>query len=197
MKTSRLLLIAGALATTPFASAQAPITALDNPLDVNVEDYLNRIELPDGFSIAIYASGMDEARSMAIGDDGTLYVGTRGGQGEPPIGKVYAIPNQDGDDEGDEVLTILEDLFYPNGLAFHDGDLYVAEINRVLKYEDISGRLHDMPEPVVLVDTLDQRAAGAVARRARRGHGARVDVGQQHCNDGHDAADHVLYHLSL
>lgn len=156
MKSSRLLLIAGALVTTPFASAQAPITALDNPLEVNVEEYLSRIELPDGFNIAIYASGMDEARSLAVGDDGTLYVGTRGGQGEPPIGKVYAIPNQDGDDEGDEVITILEGLFYPNGLAFHDGDLYVAEINRVLKYEDISGRLRDMPEPVVLVDTLPE-----------------------------------------
>src|SRR5690606_2178629 len=70
-------------------------------------------------------------------------------------GKVYAIPDQDGDGKGDEVVTILEGLFYPNGVAYHDGDLYVAEINRVLRYENVSaGNLRSLPEPIVVVDGL-------------------------------------------
>ncbi len=152
MKASRLLFITTML-TQHLVVAQPQITALDNPLEVNVEDYLSRIELPEGFSISIYAGGMDDARSLALGDDGTLYVGTRGEQGEP-VGKVYAIPNADADAQGDEVITILEGLNFPNGLAFHDGDLYVAEINRVLRYEDVGDILHDMPEPEIVTDDL-------------------------------------------
>ncbi|MDR2213158.1 MAG: hypothetical protein LBE21_05995, partial [Pseudomonadales bacterium] len=79
------------------AQAQRPqITALDSPERVDVQEYLSTLSLPEGFKIAIYADGMDEARSLALGDDGTLYVGTRGAQGAPAIGKVYAIPNRDG-----------------------------------------------------------------------------------------------------
>lgn len=154
MRMQRLLLLAGS-AVAVQAFAQPPqISAANNPLDVDVQDYLERMQLPEGFRISIYAEGMDEARSLALGDDGTLYVGTRGAQGAPPIGKVYAIPDADGDKKGDEVITILEGLFYPNGVAFHDGDLYVAEINRVLRYDDIGANLRSMPEPVVVVDGL-------------------------------------------
>ena len=152
MKNSRNLL---AVASIIFpVLSQAQISAANNPMEVDIQEYLSRIELPDGFSISIYAEGMEEARSMAMGADGTLYVGTRGAQGAPPIGKVYAIPDRDGDGRADEVITILDGLFYPNGVAFHEGDLYVAEINRVLKYEDVSNRLRTMPEPTVVVDGL-------------------------------------------
>lgn len=154
MKLPHSLFACCALYAAFHASAQPQISAANNPMEVNVADYLDRIKLRGGFSISIYAEGMDEARSLAMGDDGTLYVGTRGAQGAPAIGKVYAITNDDGDGKGDQVITILEGLNYPNGVAFHDGDLYVAEIDRVLKYEDIDGRLLDMPEPVVVVDDL-------------------------------------------
>jgi glucose/arabinose dehydrogenase len=155
MKASRSLSFAVSILTLQTALAQPPqISAANNPLEVDVQAYLGKIQLPAGFSINLYASGMDEARSLALGDDGTLYVGTRGAQGAPAIGKVYAIPNADGDAQGDEVITILEGLNYPNGVAFHAGDLYVAELNRILKYEDVSGKLRAMPEPVVVIDSL-------------------------------------------
>jgi glucose/arabinose dehydrogenase len=154
MKASRMLFAVCPLCAAMSVVAQPQITAANNPMEVDVADYLDRIQLPPGFSIAVYAEGMEEARSITMGDDGTLYVGTKGAQGAPAIGKVYAIPNANGDDEGDQVITILEGLNYPNGVVFHDGDLYVAEIDRILKYEDIAGKLLDMPEPEVVVDDL-------------------------------------------
>lgn len=154
MQLAKVLLITSTLSIAILAHAQPQITAANNPLKVDVAEYLSHIKLPPGFGISLYAQGVEEARSLAMGDDGTLYVGTRGAQGAPAIGKVYAITNDNGDGKGDQVITILEGLNYPNGVAFHDGDLYVAELNRVLKYEDISGHLLDMPEPKVVIDTL-------------------------------------------
>jgi Glucose/sorbosone dehydrogenases len=154
MKSMPKLLVLSLFAAAT-AQAQPQISAANNPMDVDVRESLSKLKVPDGFKVSIYAEGMEEARSLALGDDGTLYVGTRGPQGAPAIGKVYAIPDRNGDGVGDEVLTILEGLNYPNGVAFHDGDLYVAELNRVLRYENVSAAtLASMPEPVVVVDGL-------------------------------------------
>jgi glucose/arabinose dehydrogenase len=156
MNASRKLFALAMLAAFGAQAQQPPqISAANNPEEVEVQEYLSKLVVPEGFTVSLYADGMEEARSLALGDDGTLYVGTRGAQGAPAIGKVYAIPNRNGDGRGDEVITILEGLNYPNGVAFHDGDLYVAELNRVLKYENVSAdTLKSMPEPAVVVDGL-------------------------------------------
>lgn len=143
------------LAVAGGVQAQQPqISAARNPIDVNVDNYLGRINLPAGFEISIYARGMEEARSLALSDNGVLYVGTRGAVGADAIGKVYAIPDNDGDGVGDEVITILEGLNYPNGVTWHDGDLYVAEISRILRYPDADNNLRNMPVPEVVTDSL-------------------------------------------
>lgn len=155
MKPTRKLLVLSMLAAIGAQAQQPQISAANNPEKVDVQQSLSKLVVPEGFKVSVYASGMEEARTLALGDDGTLYVGTRGAQGAPAIGKVYAIPNRNGDGQGDEIVTILEGLNYPNGVAFHDGDLYVAELNRVLKYESVSAdTLNSMPEPVVVVDGL-------------------------------------------
>jgi glucose/arabinose dehydrogenase len=86
---------------------------------------------------------------MVLGPDNTVFVGTR-------QGNVYAVVNRDGDPRADEVLTIAQGLQSPNGVAFRDGALYVAEISRVLRYDNIAARLTNPPEPVVVNDTLPQ-----------------------------------------
>ena len=78
---------------------------------------LNRLNLPEGFSISVYAKDLEGARSMAMGADGTLFVGTRN------EGKVYAVKDTDGDYKVDETYTIATDLEQPNGVAFKDGAL--------------------------------------------------------------------------
>jgi glucose/arabinose dehydrogenase len=109
---------------------------------------LDRVRLPKGFHIAVYASDVKNARSLALGPDGTLYVGTR------TAGKVYGIPNADGDVRGDRVVTIAEGLTMPNGVAFKDGSLFVAERSRILRFDDIGHRLEASPKPVVVTDRL-------------------------------------------
>jgi glucose/arabinose dehydrogenase len=110
---------------------------------------LDTITLPPGFAIDIYANNVPNARSMALGPNNTVFVGTR-------QGTVYAVVNRDGDPQADEVITIAQGLQSPNGVAFRDGALYVAEISRVLRYDNIAARLTNPPEPVVVNDTLPQ-----------------------------------------
>ena len=121
---------------------------------------LDRITLPPGFSIEIYAEGLSNPRSMVLAPNGTLFVGTRGA---PPTlargvsadaGQVYAILDLDNDQKADRVITIDSGLNAPNGVAFRDGSLYVAEINRILRYDGIESRLDDPPEPVVVSDAF-------------------------------------------
>lgn len=85
---------------------------------------LENIKLPKGFSISVYADNMPGARSMTIAPDGTVFVGTR------EHDKVYAVANG-------ELITVASGLKVPNGVAFKDGALYVAELNRVLRFDRV------------------------------------------------------------
>jgi glucose/arabinose dehydrogenase len=107
---------------------------------------LEQIKLPPEFQISIYASNVPNARSMTLSPNGTLFVGTRS------AGNVYAIVDRNGDYKADEVITIAHGLNMPNGVAFRDGALYVAEVNRVLRYDDIEAHLKNPPKPVVVND---------------------------------------------
>ena len=119
---------------------------------------LDQITLPPGFEIELYAEGLSNPRSMVLTPNGTLFVGSRiepraMAAGAPSdAGQVYAVVDHDGDQKADEVFTIDIGLNAPNGVAFHDGALYVAEINRVLRYDDIESRLEAPPRPVVVND---------------------------------------------
>ncbi|MBT8223241.1 MAG: sorbosone dehydrogenase family protein [Eudoraea sp.] len=107
---------------------------------------LDRLNLPEGFKISLFAEGIEEARSMAMGDNGTLFVGNRKGK------KVYAIQDTDGDFKADNVIVLDTTFKVPNGLAFRNGSLYVAEVNRLLRFDNIEDNLNNPPEPVVVYD---------------------------------------------
>ncbi|MDT0621534.1 PQQ-dependent sugar dehydrogenase [Croceitalea vernalis] len=106
---------------------------------------IDRLNLPEGFKIEVFADSIDGARSMAIGNDGTLFVGTRNEN------KVYAIQDRDKDFRADKVL-ILDSLEVPNGIAYKNGALFVAEVGRLLRYDDIENQLDSIPEPKVVYD---------------------------------------------
>ncbi|TDI19654.1 MAG: sorbosone dehydrogenase family protein [Acidobacteria bacterium] len=109
---------------------------------------LDKITVPDGFTIEVYASDVPNARSMALSPTGTLFVSTR------RAGIVYAVLDRDQDQTADEVITIATGLNTPNGVAIRDGALFVAELNRILRYDDIEARLGNPPAPVVVYDAL-------------------------------------------
>jgi len=107
---------------------------------------LETLNLPDGFNIEVYAEDVQNARSMDLSPDGTLYVGTRG------AGYVYALKDTDGDFKIDKKYTLLSDGNMPNGVAFKDGDLYVAEVDRILKFVDIENKLDNPGKPELVFD---------------------------------------------
>jgi glucose/arabinose dehydrogenase len=109
---------------------------------------LDKIKLPPGFKIELYASPVPGARSMTMSPNGTLFVGTR------DEGNVYAILDTNRDGKAEEIITIAKGLHVPNGVAFRNGSLYVAEVGRILRYDDIESRLHDPPDPVVVYGDL-------------------------------------------
>lgn len=111
-----------------------------------IRGLLDKINLPDGFKIDIYAENVKNARSMCLSPDGTLFVGTR------DLGSVYALKDTDGDYKIDKKYVLVEDLNMPNGVAFRNGDLYIAEVNRITKMENIESRLDNPPALKVVND---------------------------------------------
>ncbi|MBA2689806.1 MAG: sorbosone dehydrogenase family protein [Burkholderiales bacterium] len=107
---------------------------------------LQQIKLPPGFVISVFADNLPDARSLALGKEGTLFVATR------TAGKVYAVKFRG--NAATERFTIASGLNMPNGVAYRDGALYVAEVNRILRYANIEARLNDPPRPVVVNDGL-------------------------------------------
>ncbi len=111
---------------------------------------LEKIQLPPGFEIEIYAEGVNNARQMALGDEGVLFVGSR------KAGNVYALSDNDGDGFVDQQRLIAQDLKMPSGLAFHKGDLYVGAVNRILRFPKIESRL-DTPLEELISDAFPDK----------------------------------------
>ena len=107
---------------------------------------LKDIKLPPGFEISIYAGNLPNARSLTLSPKGTLFVGSL------KEGKVYAVVSQPGETEAKKIFAIAQGLNMPNGVAFRNGALYVAEVNRVLRYDDIESHLANPPKPVTVND---------------------------------------------
>ena len=99
--------------------------------------------------MSLWASGINNARVMTWGDKGTLFVSSR------VAGNVYAIV-----DKGStrEVKTIAKGLNLPNGIAFRNGALYVAEIHRITRMDGIEDKLDSPPPMTVVYDTLPKDA---------------------------------------
>jgi glucose/arabinose dehydrogenase len=114
-----------------------------NSNNASVADESSDIKLPPGFKIEVYADNVPVARSMTLSPTGVLFVGTRASE-------VYAVLDTNKDNKADEVIKIADGLNSPNGVAFKDGSLYVGEISRVLRYDDIENNLQNPPQPVVV-----------------------------------------------
>jgi|TARA_R100000388_G_scaffold83073_1_gene61961 glucose/arabinose dehydrogenase len=107
---------------------------------------LGYLEAPAGFSVEVYAENVPNARQMAMGKDGILYVGTR------RDGRVHAVVDRDNDFKADTIFTIASDLRLPNGVAYKDGSLYVAEVSKIWRFDNIDENLQSPPEPVLVTD---------------------------------------------
>ena len=110
---------------------------------------LEKIVLPPGFHVGLFAS-VPHARSLALGDDGTVFVGTRSDH------RVYALSDRNHDGVAEKLTVVADHLNAPNGVAVYRGDLYVAETDRLLRYDNIESQLRSgrRRQPVVIRDDL-------------------------------------------
>lgn len=131
---------AAAVAATLLLEQVQPCTAEDLPLDL--------IQLPPGFQIEIYASGVANARAMTLGNKGSLFVGSRS------AGNVYALVDQNQDMLSDKIYVVAEGLHLPSGVAFKDDALYVSAVDRILRYDKIESQLENPPAPVTVTNKL-------------------------------------------
>lgn len=115
--------------------------------ELNKKYDLDKIKLPAGFNISLYAQ-VPDARSMCWGAKGTLFVGNRNKN------DVYAVLDQNNDGRADKVYKIASGLNMPCGVAFREGSLYVAEVSRITRYDNIENNLANPPKPVVVYDKL-------------------------------------------
>jgi len=110
--------------------------------------FLDSLLMPKGFQVEVYGR-VDNARSMAMSPDGTLFVGNKAN------GSVYALQDRNNDMKADTLYTIAKDLIMPNGIAFKDGALYVAEINKLWRYDAIEDNLND-PKATLIYDDFPE-----------------------------------------
>ena len=110
--------------------------------------------VPPGFHVDVFAESVENAREMALGPRGTLFVGSM------RAGKVYAVIDRNGDHKADRVVVIAGGLDQPNGVAMRKGALYVATRSSLLRFDDIERRLDSPPAPVTVRDNLPNPNAG-------------------------------------
>ena len=110
--------------------------------------------VPAGFHVSVFADSVRNARSMALGSQGTVFVGSQ------YAGRVYAVIDRDGDHRAERVVLIAQGLSQPNGIAFRNGALYVATASQLLRYDDIERRLDSPPTPVMVRDSLPNARQG-------------------------------------
>jgi glucose/arabinose dehydrogenase len=122
----------------PFAIEMTGKSAKDLPV--------GKLKVPAGFKVEVWAEGMPGARSMAQGDKGTVFVGTR------QLSEVYAVLDKGG---RRAAKVLLKGLDAPNGVVYNKGTLFIAERGRITRYDGIENHLDNPPQPKVIVDNLD------------------------------------------
>lgn len=115
---------------------------------------LQSLRVPAGFHVAVFSDAVPDAREMAVGPKGTVFVGSN-------KGKVFALTDSNHDGRADRVRVIASGLDYPGGVAMHGGDLYVSVVDRILRFPAIEDHLDRPPQPQVVTDKLpDETHAG-------------------------------------
>jgi glucose/arabinose dehydrogenase len=150
---------------------------------------LAKLKVPAGFNIEVYAAGMANARSMALGDKGTVFVGSR------LVDKVYAIADKDGKRT---VKVLASGLYRPNGVAFKNGTLYIAELSKISKIDKVEDNLDSPPKPTVIYDKLPKdEAHGWKFIAIGPDNKLYVEVGQPGNNVLHDDAHGQIRRMNL
>jgi glucose/arabinose dehydrogenase len=150
-----------------------------------------RLQAAEGFRISVYAEGAVTARSMVVSDSGIVYVGSR------KAGKVYALVPR-ADKQSADVVTIAEGLENPIGVTLLNGALYVGEIGRVIRFDNIDKRYAQKPSyDVVKVSLPNDKWHGEKVIKASPDGKLYIPVGAP-CNicDTDDTKSAKIYRMN-
>jgi glucose/arabinose dehydrogenase len=175
----------------PDGEAAAKLAPVASPPIATAPDKLPlaKLKVPAGFNIEVYAAGMANARSLAEGDKGTVFVGSR------TVDKVYAIVNKDGKRS---VKIVASGLYRPNGVAFKDGTLYIAELSKISKIDKVEDNLDSPPKPTMIYDNLPKdEAHGWKFIAIGPDNKLYIPVGQPGNNVLHDEAHGQIRRINL
>jgi len=114
---------------------------------------VERLHVPAGFKVTLFADHVPGARAMAWGEKGTLFVGSM------DAGRVYALRDENHDGRADGVRVVASGLRMPVGVAFRGGALYVSAVDRILRLDAIESHLDAPPKPVAVVNDLPSDGA--------------------------------------
>jgi hypothetical protein len=179
----------GRPANNEAAAKLAPVPA--PPLAAAADKIpLDKLKAPKGFNLELYASGMPNARSLALSSKGTVFVGSR------LQDKVYAITT---DKDGKRQVHILvSGLYRPNGVAYKDGTLYIAELSQISKIEHVDDKLNASPKPTVIYSDLPKdEAHGWKFLAIGPDNKLYVEVGQPGNNALHDKDHGQIRRMNL
>jgi glucose/arabinose dehydrogenase len=156
-----LPIFASLLLLSLFACSNEKSATLTTPVGTKIridaaksDVQLEKIQLPEGFSIEVWAADVPNARSMALSESGIVFVGNRQEK------NVYALVDENGDGKADSKYILANNLRMPNGVAIKDGDLYVAEVSRILRFKDIEKNLENPTFEVVYENYPDEAHHG-------------------------------------
>lgn len=147
-----------------------------------------KLKLPPGFNIEVYAPGIGLARSLAEGDKGTVFVGSRQSD------KVHAIVNKDGKRT---VKVLASGLNRPNGVAFKNGTLYIAELSKVSKVDKVEDNLDSAKLTMIYDDLPKDEAHGWKFIGIGPDNKLYVPVGQPGNNVLHSDAHGLIRRMNL
>jgi glucose/arabinose dehydrogenase len=145
IRTANFVLAVAFICTAASSSREAADRSMPAITSASADLPLESIKLAPGFSISVFAE-VEDARSLAMSPDGTVFIGNRDGD------KVYAVKDTNGDHKADKKWVIASGLDTPNGVAFKNGDLYIAEISRISKIAGIESKLDNPGEPKTVYD---------------------------------------------
>ena len=152
--TFLLLLSLFACNNEKSATSTTPIGTKISIGEAKADVHLEKINLPEGFSIEVWAADVPNARSMALSESGIVFVGNRQEK------NVYALVDENGNGKADSKYILANNLRMPNGVAIKDGDLYVAEVSRILRFKDIEKNLENPTFEVVYENYPDESHHG-------------------------------------
>src|SRR5262245_21395336 len=137
----------GPLVGRPETAGAQALAPVPNPPLVTPEDQLpvKKIKVPKGFKVEVFASGIKDARTMRVGNNGAVFVANWEGN------KIWVVTEKGGKREA---KVLYEGLDWPNGIALHKGTLYIAENSKISKAENIEANLDNPPKLVTIYDKL-------------------------------------------